>query len=73
MKPVTITILRGYPTFEDGTEETTLTVHTDELQVIDYYIEYVIVDGCEEYIILRDGVPFRWSMTDNKGVTHEAR
>ena len=73
MKIVTMTILMGFPTFEDGIQETIVTVHKDELHVIDYYIDSVIVDGCNEYIILRDGVPFRWSMTDNRGVTHESR
>ena len=73
MKPVTITILVGSPTFEEGTEQTTVTVHKDDLQMIDYYIEFVIVDGCNEYIILRDGIPFKWCMTDTQGVTHEQR
>lgn len=73
MKPITITILRGSPTFEDGTDETTLTIYKDELQMIEYYIEFVVVDGWEEYIILRDGVPLRWAMTDNRGVTYESR
>ena len=70
---VTITILVGSPTFEDGIEETTVTIHKDDLQMIGYYVEFVIEDGCNEYIILRDGIPFKWSMTDRQGVTHEAR
>jgi len=73
MKSVTITILVGSPTFEEGMEQTTVTVHKDDLQMIEYYIEFVIVDGCNEYIILRDGIPFKWSMTDSQGVTHEQR
>jgi len=39
MKSVTITILVGSPTFEEGMEQTTVTVHKDDLQMIEYYIE----------------------------------
>lgn len=71
MKTYRIQIIVGSPIFEDGVDETILTVHKDELQMIDFYIECLLSDGEREYIVLVDSVPTRWAMTDRKGVTHE--
>ena len=68
---ITFTFFLGSPTFEEGLYQFTTLVFEDELEVIENYIESKIEAGSDEYIILRDGIPFKWSMTDCKGDTHE--
>ena len=68
---ITFTFFVGSPIFEDGLTETSITIHKDDLAKIDFYIEYIIEDNCNEYIILRDGIPYKWAMTDCKGDTYE--
>ena len=59
-KPVTYTILLDK--WGAGFEKTEVTVHCDELQMIDYYLEFVVIGDGTDYIILVDGVPKRWNL-----------